>query len=175
MEKKDPTISFLLEEKILDEPSAKKLVDECEASGKSLISVLKSKKLIDQDQITKLTARTNGIEFVNLSSDMIDAVAVRLVSYDVAHQNTLIPVRIEKDTLYVAMSSPLNLSIRDSITTKTGYKVIPLAATFEAVRQAISYQYNLESVTKQDIVEMRLKYSSESESKVRKSKASRPG
>ena len=171
MKKEDPTISFLLEEKILDEPSAKKLVDECEASGKSLISVLKSKKLIDQDQLTKLTARTNGIEFVNLSSDMIDSVAVRLVSYDVAHQNTLIPVRIEKDTLYVAMSSPLNFSVRDSITTKTGYKVIPLAATVEAVRQAISYQYNLESVTKQDIVEMRLKYSSDPESKVKKSKS----
>ncbi len=171
MKKKDPTISFLLEEKILDEPFAKKLVDECEASGKSIISVLKSKKLIDQDQLTKLTAKTNGIEFVNLSSDMIDPVAVRLVSYDVAHQNTLIPVRIEKDTLYVAMSSPLNFSVRDSITTKTGYKVIPLAATVEAVRQAISYQYNLESVTKQDIVEMRLKYSSESESKIKKSKS----
>ncbi len=171
MKKKDPTISFLLEEKILDEPSVKKFVDECEASGKSIISVLKSKKLIDQDQLTKLTAKTNGIEFVNLSSDMIDPVAVRLVSYDVAHQNTLIPVRIEKDTLYVAMSSPLNFSVRDSITTKTGYKVIPLAATVEAVRQAISYQYNLESVTKQDIVEMRLKYSSESESKIKKSKS----
>ena len=171
MKKKDPTILFLLEEKILDEPSAKKLVDECEASGKSLISVLKSKKLIDQDQLTKLIARTNEIEFVNLSSDMIDPVAVRLVSYDAAHQNTLIPVRIEKDMLYVAMSSPLNFSVRDLITTKTGYKVIPLAATVEAVRQAISYHYNLESVTKQDIVEMRLKYSSESESKARKSKS----
>jgi len=171
MKKEDPTISFLLEEKILDEPSAKKLVDECEASGKSLISVLKSKKLIDQNQLTKLAARTNGIEFVNLSSDMIDAVAVRLVSYDVAHQNMLIPVRIEKDAIYVAMSSPLNFSVRDSITTKTGYKVIPLAATVEAVRQAISYHYNIESATKQDIVEMRLKYSCDPESKVKKSKS----
>jgi len=133
--------------------------------------VLKSKKLIDQNQLTKLAARTNGIEFVNLSSDMIDAVAVRLVSYDVAHQNMLIPVRIEKDAIYVAMSSPLNFSVRDSITTKTGYKVIPLAATVEAVRQAISYHYNIESATKQDIVEMRLKYSCDPESKVKKSKS----
>lgn len=171
MKKEDPTISFLLEEKILDEASVKELVEECESSGKSLIKLLKSKKLIDHDQLTKLTAKTNGIEFINLSSDMIDPVAVRLVSYDVAHQNTLIPIRIEKDMLYIAMSSPLNFSVRDSITTKTGYKVIPLAATVEAVRQAISYQYNLESVTKQDIVQMRLKYSSESESKAKKSRS----
>lgn len=170
MDKKDPTIAFLLDEKILDEASVTKLVQECESSGKSLISVLKSQKLIDQDQLTQLTAKTNDIEFVTLSSDMIDPVAVRLISYDMAHQNTLIPVRIEKDSLCVAMSSPLNLSVRDAITTKTGYKVIPLAATTESIRQAISYHYNLESVTKQDIVEMRLKYSSEPEANVKKSK-----
>jgi type IV pilus assembly protein PilB len=170
MDKKDPTIAFLLEEKILDESSATKLVQECESSGKSLISLLKSQKLIDQDQLTQLTAKTNDIEFVTLSSDMIDPVAVRLVSYDMAHQHTLIPVRIEKDSLCVAMSSPLNLSIRDAITTKTGYKVIPLAATTESIRQAISYHYNLESVTKQDIVAMRLKYSSDPEAKAKKSK-----
>ncbi|MHC4721119.1 MAG: GspE/PulE family protein [Planctomycetota bacterium] len=169
--KRNTVVSFLLEENILDEASIDELVRAGADSGKSLISVLKSRNLVNQDQLTKLTAITNNIEFVNLSSDMIDPVAVRLVSFELARQHNLIPVRIEKDRLFVAMSSPLNLSARDIITTKTGYRVVPLAATTEAVKQAIAYHFNVESVTKQDIVAMRLKYSSDVESKTKKGKA----
>jgi len=169
--KRDTVVSFLLEESILDEASIDELVKAGADSVKSLISVLKSRNLVNPDQLTKLAAITNNIEFVNLSPDMIDPVAVRLVSFDLARQHNLIPVRIEKDRLFVAMSSPLNLSARDTITTKTGYKVTPLAATTEAVKQAIAYHFNVESVTKQDIVAMRLKYSADTESKTKKAKA----
>jgi type IV pilus assembly protein PilB len=169
--KQNTVVSFLLEENILDEVSIEELIRTGVDSGKSIISVLKSRNLVNQDQLTKLTAITNNIEFVNLSPDMIDPVAVRLVSFDLARQHNLIPVRIEKDKLFVAMSSPLNLSARDTITTKTGYKVVPLAATTEAVKQATSYHFNVESVTKQDIVAMRLKHSSDVESRTKKSKA----
>ena len=64
MEKHDPVISLLLEEKILDESSVNKLLDEHAASGKSLLNILKSRKLVDQNQFTKIVAVTNDIEFV---------------------------------------------------------------------------------------------------------------
>lgn len=171
MEHKDPVLSVLVNEKLLDESGIQNLLDAQASSGKSLLSLLKSRNLVDPDQLTRLTAVSNGIDFVNLTAEMIDPVAVRLVSYDIARQHNLIPVRIEKDTLYVAMSSPLNLSARDTITTKTGYRVVPLAATAEAVSQAISNHFDVESVTKQDIVAMRLKDSADPDSKVRKTRA----
>ncbi len=167
----DPVVSFLLAEKIIDESRVEELLGKQATSGKSLISILKSENVIDQNQLTKLTALANKIEFITLSPDVIDAVAVRLVPFDFARRHNLLPVRIEKDTLYVAMSSPLNLSARDSITTKTGYKVVPLAATSEAITQAITYHFNVESVTKQDIVEMRLKDSSGVDGKTKRTKA----
>jgi type IV pilus assembly protein PilB len=171
MKYEDPIISVLLEENILDDEGVRELVDAQNESGRSLISLLKSREVVDQDQLTRLSAIGNGIEYVDLRAEMIDPVAVKLVSYETARQHSLIPVRIEKDTLYVAMSSPLNLSARDSITTKTGYKVVPLAASAEAVRQAITNHFNVESVTKQDIVAMRLKDSSDDETKARKHRA----
>jgi type IV pilus assembly protein PilB len=176
MENKDdkkeqsPVVSFLLEENILDEDTIDEFVQAGADSGNSLISILKSRNLVNQNQLTKLTAVTNNIEFVNLSPDMVDPVAVRLVSFELAKQHNLIPVRIEKDRLFLAMSSPLNLSARDIISTRTGYKVVPLAATTEAVKQAIGYHFNVESVTKQDIVAMRLKYSADGDSKTQKGK-----
>ncbi len=157
MKEQDPIISYLTEEKILGQVVIDKLVRTHDATGKSLINIIKSQELVDDEGLAKLIAATNHIEFINLSPDMADPIAVQLLSYNIAHQHNLVPVRIEKDCLYVAMSSPLNLSVRDMIATKTGYKVVPLAATPEAINQVIAYNFDVESVTKQDIVQMRLK------------------
>jgi len=56
----------------------------------------------------------------------------------------------------MAMSSPLNLSVRDQIEMKTGYKVIPIAATPSAIRRAIHYHFDVTNVTKQAIISMRM-------------------
>jgi type IV pilus assembly protein PilB len=168
MASENSVISYLLQENILAETELNELVESCDESGRSLIGVLKNRDLIDPQQLTRVTALSNNIEFIDLTSDMIDQMAVRLVPFDMARQHNLIPVRIEKDTLLVAMSSPMNLSVRDAIATKTGYKVIPLAATVDAIKQAAAFQFNVESVTKQDIVAMRLKDSSGEGIKIKK-------
>jgi type IV pilus assembly protein PilB len=161
VKKQDKVISFLLGEKILDEGGIKELLSEQEQSGKSLVNMLKTRGMVDKDQLTKLVAVTNKIEFISLSPDMIDPMVLRLVPYEIARKHNLIPLRVEDDNLLVAMSSPMNLSVRDMIATKTGYHVVPVAATDEAVRSVISYHFNVESVTKQDIVKMRMKGSAE--------------
>lgn len=173
MKKNDPLISYLLEENILSESALSKLVTSCESSGKSLVAALRSENLVTKDQMTWAIAVSNSIEFVTLSPDMIDQIAVRLVPYDMARQYDLIPVRIEKNNLYVAMSSPMNLSVRDTIEAKSGYKVVPLAATAEAIKQCVAYYFNVESVTRQDIVAMRLKHSPNNEIRIKKSQGSK--
>ena len=168
MNDQEQVISVLIEERILDSKTIDELVMQCQESNKSLINVLKTSDLISQEQLARIIAVSNGIEFINLSPDMVDQIAAKLVSYDVARHHLLIPVNIEGDKLRVAMSSPLNLNVRDMLATKTGYSIVPLAATTEAVKQAITYHYNVESVTKQDIVSMRLKDSASKEHKARK-------
>ena len=168
MNDQGPIIPLLLEEKIVDESTLDALLSECAISGKNLISVLKANDMLDKEQLAKIVAVDNGIEFINLSPDMIDQMAAKLVPYDLARQHNLVPVRIDQGQLYVAMSSPLNLTVRDLLATKTGYKIVPLAATVDAVKQAVSYHYSVESVTKQDIVAMRLKDSSQSDQHIRK-------
>jgi type IV pilus assembly protein PilB len=168
MKDQGPIIPFLLEENILDKSSIDALLDECSLSGKNLISALKANALLDEEQLVKIVALDNDIEFINLTPEMIDQMVVKNVPYDIARQHNLIPVRIDKSRLYVAMDSPLNLPVRDMLATKTGYKVVPLAASGDAIKQAISIHYNVENVTRQDIVEMRLKDSDESNKNIRK-------
>ena len=157
MQKRDRTISYILEENILDEETLQKVLEQQEASGQSLISILKKNNLVDEDQFTRIIAASNKIEFINLSPEMVDPMAAHMVTYDMVNQHNIMPVKKEDDKLLVAMSEPLNLSVRDQIEMRTGYHVIPLAATPSAIRQAIHYHFSVKDVTKQAIVSMRLK------------------
>jgi len=157
MEKQDPIISSLIQQKIVDEKILKYVLDQQQETGQSLISILKNENLLSEEQLSRAIAATNRIEFINLSPEMIDPIVAHLVSYETASQNNVIPVKKQDDHLLVAMGSPLDLSVRDQIEMRTGYKVIPLASTPAAIRQAIRYHFNVANVTKQAIVSMRLK------------------
>ena len=156
MDKKYPLISFIMEEGILDENTLNAVVDEHEKTGEGLINILKKEKLLDEDQLAKVVADTNKTEFINLSPDMVEPMVAHLVPYEVASRYNVIPIKREGDHLRVAMSSPLNLSVRDQIEMKTGYKIIPVAATPSAIKRAIHYHFDVTSVTKQAIVSMRM-------------------
>lgn len=156
MDTKNPLISFLADEKLLDESTLLSVIEEHEKTGKSLITILKKDNLLDEEQLTKAVASTSGIEFINLAPEMVEPMVAHLISYETASRHNVIPIKREGDKLCVAMSSPLNLSVRDQIEMKTGYKVIPVAATPTAVKHAIRYHFDVTNVTKQAIVSMRL-------------------
>ncbi|MFH1372145.1 MAG: ATPase, T2SS/T4P/T4SS family [Planctomycetota bacterium] len=157
MENKDPIISLLTQEKILDEATLETALAQQRQTGKSLISILKKGKLVSDEQLTRIVAAAHNIEFVDLTADMIDPMAAHLLSYEMVNHHTVIPIRKDGKKLLVAMSSPLNLSVRDQIEMKTGYEVAPVAASPTAIKQAIHYHFSVRDVTKQTIVSMRLK------------------
>ena len=176
MQKQDPAISYILQENILDEKTLQKVLEQKKTSDQSLISILKKDNLVDEDQLTRIIAAGNKIEFVNLSPDMVYPIAAHMISYEIANQHNVIPVKKEGNNLLVAMSEPWNLVVRDQIGMRTGCKVVPLAATPNAIKHAIKYHFNVRNITRQAIASMRLKDGAD-KSKLRdaedKSKSSR--
>ena len=148
---------------MVDTQTAQDLLKRHQETGQSLLSMLRQDGLLDELQLTQVVAATNSIEFVNLSPEMVDPLAAHLVSYEVANRHGVIPIKREGERLIVAMSSPMNLAVRDQIEMKTGYKVCPVAATGSAIRQAIHYHFDVASVTKQAIASMRLQGGGEQE------------
>lgn len=157
IDREDPIISFLRGERMLDDRTFEAVVDRHNRAGQSLIGILKTENLIEEEQFARAVAAANDIDFVALALDMIDPMAAHLLSYETANKHNVIPVRKKDDQLWVAMSWPLNLTVRDQIEMSTGYKVIPLAATTSALEQAIRHHFSVANVTKQAIVAMRLK------------------
>lgn len=157
MQTYDDVVSYILQKNILDKNSLQKAVEQHQASGQSLISILKKNNLVNENQLTEIIAASNKIEFINLSADMVDPMAAHTVTYEIATQHNIIPIKKEGDSLLVAMSEPLNLAVRDQIEMRAGCRVIPVAATPSAIRQAVRYHFNVQNVTRQAIASMRLK------------------
>ncbi|MFC1781241.1 GspE/PulE family protein, partial [Planctomycetota bacterium] len=157
MEKLDPIISALREE-IDDQKLVDAVIKKYQNSGRSIVSILKEEKILTEEQLIKVIASGNKIEFVNLSPEMIDPTVAHMITSQIANQYNLIPIKKIDNKLLVAMSDPLNLVVRDQIELRTGCKVIPLAATPKSVRAAIRHQFNVRNATRQAIASMRLKH-----------------
>jgi type IV pilus assembly protein PilB len=153
----DPIISFLLDEKLVSQDDLQSLLAKHKETGDCLLGLLKRENLVDEEQVAKAVAAVNDFDFVNLSPEMIDPLVAHLISHDMATRHSLIPLRRDGRELAVAMSAPLDLRARDDVELKTGYHVIPVAATLQAVQQAIHYHFDVANVTKQAIASMRLK------------------
>jgi type IV pilus assembly protein PilB len=156
MDNKNPLVSYLSEEKILDGQTLQNVIEKHEKTGQSLIAILKKENLLNEEQLTNVVARTSGIEFVNLAPEVVEPMVAHLITYEMASQHNVIPIKREQDKLRVAMSSPLNLSVRNQIEMKTGYKVVPVAATPTAIKRAVHYHFDVTNVTRQAIASMRL-------------------
>ena len=157
MQSQEDTISYILKESILDEQTLQSLLKQQQESGQSLINILKQSDLVDSEQLVRIVAVSNKIEFVNLSPDMVDTMAAHMVSYEMANQYNIIPVKKDGNKLIVAMGDPLNLSVRDQLELRTGCMIVPVAATPNAIRQAVRYHFNIQNLARQTIASMRLK------------------
>lgn len=142
---------------ILDQDRLDELERSSAESGKSIISLLKENNLVSDEQLGRIVAAEQNIEFVTLSPDMVDPMAAHLISYEMSSEHNLIGLRTEGDKLYIAMSSPMDLAVRDQIELRCGCKVVPQAATPNAIKAAIRYHFNVQNVTKQTIASIRLK------------------
>ncbi len=106
----------------------------------------------DEDRAISV-AQKHGIEFIRLSETNLSSQIVRLLPQWLVTQHNVIAVRLEEDTLYVAMTNPVNLPTLDQINLVTGFNVKPLVATEREITKAISQHYGAEQMTKQDMID----------------------
>ena len=115
-------------------------------------------KYTSDEDVAMAIAKQHGIEFVRLSEVEPSLSWVRLLPQWLATRHNVIAVKLEKDTLYVAMANPLDLPTLDQINLVTGYKVKPMVATEKDIIRAIKQRYGAQEMSKQDLVDARLSH-----------------
>ncbi len=124
MEHQDPIITALSEQ-IGYQTVLQAVPDKHTETGQPLMSILREENFLEEEQVARVIAAGNGIEFIDLSTDIVDPIAAHMVTSDFASQHTLIPLTRADNKLRVAISEPLNLVVRDQIEVRTGCKVVP--------------------------------------------------
>jgi len=100
-------------------------------------------------------AQKHGVDFIKLSETQLEAHIIRLLPQWLVTQHNVIAVKFEEDTLYVAMTNPLDLPTLDQINLVTGFNVKPVVATEREIIKAISQHYGAEQMTKQGLIDAR--------------------
>lgn len=129
-------------------------------SKERLGTVLIQNGFITEKQLIESLTMQLGIEFIDLTKYMIPSEMAKLVSRNIAKKYNLVPIKLVKDTLYIAMTDPLNFMAIGDVKAATRKKIVPMIATQEAVDRAIIVLYGNEGAARA-IEEMKLEVEAE--------------
>ena len=99
---------LLISAGLLTEDELQKGLELQKGSGKRLGTVLQEEGFITEMEMIEALQMQLGLEFIDLNKITIPTELAQVVPQNIAKQYQVVPVRIIRDELYLAMSDPLN-------------------------------------------------------------------
>ena len=132
---------LLTKAKLISPQQLERALEEQKQAGGRVGEHLVRLGFVTEEDILDCLSQQYGVPSINLRHFDIDESIIRLIPADVARKYQFIPVSKTGATLTVAMSDPTNVFAMDDITFITGYRVEPVVASEEALREAIDKYY----------------------------------
>ena len=110
--------------------------------------VLIEKGFITEKQLIEALQMQLGVDYIDLTTVSIPLEMAKFVPRAIARRYCVVPVKLVKDELYVAMSDPLNFVAQEEIKNSAHRQVVPMIATRKAVEQAINTLYGSEGAAR---------------------------
>ncbi len=121
---------------------------------KRLGTILIDEGIINEQRLIETLELQLGIDFIDLSKVHIPIEMAQLVPRNIARRHGVVPVKLNKGELVLAMSDPLNFVALEEVRTATRKRVLPMISTPTAVNKAIATLYGNEGAARA-IEEMR--------------------
>ena len=102
---------------------------------------------ITEQQLIEALEMQLGVEFVDLTAVSIPVELASYVPKNIAKKFCVVPVKLVKDTLYLAMSDPLDF-VAQEVKVASRKRVIPMIATRRTTEHAISLLYGSEGTAR---------------------------
>ena len=139
---------MLIYARLLTEEQLMKALDLQKGSGKRLGTVLIDNGFITEAQLIEMLRIQLGIDFIDLTKINIDPEVVNILPKNTAKKHSIIPVRVEKDVLYLAMEDPLNFMAVEAARVATRKKIVPMITTVAGINRAFNNLYENEGAVK---------------------------
>ena len=111
-------------------------------------TVLISNGILTESQLIEALQMQLGIDYVDLSKINIPTELAQTVPKNLAKQYQVVPVKVDKDELYLAMSDPLNFYAIEEVRKAVHKKVVPLVARASAIDHSIQTLYGNEGAAR---------------------------
>jgi type IV pilus assembly protein PilB len=137
-----PQLGLILEEAgLINEEMIRNILQSSNESAASLKRSLISQGLVREDDILDALAKEMGMDKVNLEDVEVTPELLEQLDKRTALKYQVFPVKYTHDTIWVALSDPLNIQTTDDLERIVGKKVIGLVAPEDEISKRIKRYY----------------------------------
>ncbi|MBP3038113.1 Flp pilus assembly complex ATPase component TadA [Bacillaceae bacterium Marseille-Q3522] len=147
---------------MITEEQLQKTLQEKEG-GQKLGDALLQRGLITEQQLIEVLEFQLGIPHISLYRYPFDTAIFPLIPKDFAKRKLLIPLKKEKDKLFVAMADPMDYFTIDDVKLSTGFQIEPAIATKDDILRAIHKYYDRDEGFEEFLAETSLPESEQEE------------
>ena len=133
---------------LITEEQLNRALELQKTSKKRLGATLIDAGIISEQQLIETLELQLGIDFIDLSKVQIPTEIAQLVPKNIAKKHSVVPVRVVKDELVLAMADPLNFMAVEDVRAATRKRISPRIATSAAVDRAIATLYGNEGAAR---------------------------
>ena len=137
-----PMLQFLLEKGFLKQEQLEEAQKvQTQTGQKDIGNVLVSLNFVGEREVFQAKAQEIGYGFVDLDRVTVESSAYNVVPDRIAKNHSVMPVKKDGTTLYLAMSNPNNIMALDDVKMASGCRVVPVLALPAAIDDAIKKYY----------------------------------
>ncbi|MGA1823266.1 MAG: type II secretion system ATPase GspE [bacterium] len=139
-----------LKEGVINQKDLDLVLQSDEANGDSLFKFLVEKRNYPLDKLMRALGSYFNLPYQEKIDEDVDSSLLANIPFGFVKRYKIMPFKLINDTIYVALSNPLNISCLDDIRLITGYQIEPVLCPEAQIMQAInrSYHHSPESAEK---------------------------
>lgn len=104
-------------------------------------TILVKNNYITQEVLNSCLEAQLNISYIDLDSIEIDEATANVIKESLARRHGVIPIKVEKDTVHVAMTDPSDVFALDDLRLCTAKEIIPFLAKEDAIFEKINLLY----------------------------------
>lgn len=143
----------LIDKNLLTQQLIDEAVEEEKKTGKNIFKILVTRGYIDENVLLHSTADWLSMEIVDLSKVTIERGAINKISASTARFYNIMPVKVEGETVTVAVSDPLNMKLVDELRFVTGLTIKMVVAKDEDIKKSMERYYGEEEESLGDVID----------------------
>ena len=132
---------ILVNEKVINEEDLEHCLKKQKISGEPLGQIFINEGLLNEEQLLRVLGKQLDLSYVDLHQKQISQNALKEINENLARRYEIIPIEFENNTLTVAISDPLNMSVIDDLFMLTNYEIKIVIASKKDIDWAINCFY----------------------------------